>query len=129
MGWPPNWRAPSLRSCRYAGWSAYVSVGLAVIGDVALYLFYALEAPRALATGGVSSRVFGPLSDNAGMLSSIFMLPLPVALHQLTAQHRRGLSWAAMVLGVLCLLTTIIAQMLLVARVISFAGNFPLTLG
>src|SRR5258708_27591525 len=43
--------------------SAYVSAGLAVIGDVALFLFYVLEAPRALATGGASSRVFGPRSE------------------------------------------------------------------
>src|SRR5258707_702634 len=114
---------------RYAGWSAYVSAGLAVIGDVALFLFYALEAPRVLATGGASSRVFGPLSDSAGLFSSICMLPLPVALHQLTAQRWRGLSWAAMALGVLGLLTTIIAQMLLVARVISLVVNLPFTLG
>jgi hypothetical protein len=119
----------TVRIRRYAGWSAYVSAGLAVIGDVALFLFYALEAPRALATGGASSQVFGPLSDNAGLFSSIFMLPLPVALYQLTAQRWRGLSWAAMTLGVLGLLTTIIAQMLLVARVITFAVNLPFTLG
>src|SRR5260370_20349229 len=86
----------TVRIRRYAGWSAYVSAGLAVIGDVALFLFYALEAPRALATGGTSAQVFGPLSDNAGLFSSIFMLPLPLALHQLTAQRSRGPRWAAL---------------------------------
>jgi hypothetical protein len=30
---------------RYAGWSAYVSASLSIIGSVSVFLFYALEAP------------------------------------------------------------------------------------
>ena len=39
---------------RFAGWSAYVSAGLSIIGGIALFLFYGLEAPRTIATGNAS---------------------------------------------------------------------------
>jgi hypothetical protein len=117
------------RMRRAAGWSAYVSVGLDVVGAVFLFLFYALEAPHMTASGDASPRIFGPLSDTAGLFSSAFMLPMPIALYQLTTQRSRGLGWAAMAFGVLGLLTTIIAQTLLMAHAISSEANLPFTLG
>lgn len=113
---------------RYAGWSANVSAGLSIIGGVALILFYALEAPQSIASGGTSPQVFGPLSDYAGLFQFLFMLPLTAALHQLAPAHQRRLSLVAAVCGASGLLTAVIAQALLVARVISFAVNLPIVL-
>jgi hypothetical protein len=113
---------------RAAGWSACGGASLWIIGNVSLLLFYTLELPKSLA-GGTEPHIFGPLSDFAGLFSAIVLLPLPVALYQLTGHRRRGLSWVAMTLGVLGLLTTIVAQTLLVAHVIDFEANLPFSLG
>jgi hypothetical protein len=110
------------------GWSAYLSAGLAIIGTVFLFLFYAVEVPRSIATGGKAPQVFGTLNDIAGLFQLLFMLPLTVALYRLAPSRHRGLGWAAMALGVVGLLTAVIAQALLVARVISFAVNLPFVL-
>ena len=66
---------------RYAGWSAYMSAGLTIIGGVALILFYMLEAPQSIASGDTSPQVFGPLSDYAGLFQFLFMLPLLSLIH------------------------------------------------
>lgn len=115
-------------SRRYAGWSAYVSAALSIIGGVALILFYAFEAPQSIASDDTSPQVFGPLSDYAGLFQFLFMLPLTAALHQLAPAHQRRLSLVAAVCGASGLLTALTAQALLVARVISFAVNLPIVL-
>jgi hypothetical protein len=112
---------------RYAGWSAYLSAVLGALSTVFLFLFYGLEVPRAIATGG-DTHVFGTLNDITGLFQFLFMLPLTVALHLLSSARHRGLSLAAMVLGALGLLTAVTAQALLVAQAISFAVNLPIVL-
>lgn len=113
---------------RYAGWSAYVSASLSIIGGVALILFYALEAPQSIASGDTSQQVFGSVSDYAGLFQFLFMLPLTAALQQLAHTHQRRLSLVAAVCGAIGLLTAVSAQALLVAQVISFAVNLPIVL-
>jgi hypothetical protein len=110
---------------RYAGWSAYVSAGLSIISGVSLLLFYALEAPRAVATGGASPHTLGTVNDVTGLVGMACQLPLTVALHQFAPARRQWLSWVALALGVAGILMLVIAQALLVAQVISFAVNVP----
>src|SRR5262249_36816315 len=94
-----------------------------------LFLFYGLEAPRLVETGADASQIFGPLSDMAGLLQFLFLLPVPVGLHQLAvSEDHQGLSRAALALGVVGSLTAVLAQALLVARVITFEVNLPLFL-
>jgi hypothetical protein len=119
---------PSGRVLRYAGWSAYLSVGLAIVVIAFTALFYALEAPRLVATGREDQQFFGNLSDIAALFQYLFMLPLTVALYQLASSCHRGLAWAAMALGIVGLLLAVIEQALLVTRVISFSVNVPLVL-
>ena len=116
------------RGLRYAGWSAYVSAGLSIIGAIALLLFYALEAPRSIATGSDSQQFFGPLSDYAGLFQFLTMLPLASALHQLAPARNQRPSRVAEILGITGLLTAALAQFLLVAHIISFAVNLPIVL-
>ena len=111
---------------RYAGWSAYLSAGFTIIGTVFLFLFYALEVPRATATSGSASYVWGTLNDLAVVFQLLFMLPLTMALQQLIIPRHQSLSWVALALGVVGILTAAIAQILLIARVISFEVNLPL---
>src|SRR5262249_53779515 len=115
------------RVLRYAGWSAYISAGLAIMGIVFFVLFYALEAPRLVSTGKEGPTFFGTLNDIAALFEYLFMLPLTVVLYWLTSS-RGGLSWVAMVVGIVGMLTAVIAQALLVARVISFTVNLPFVL-
>jgi hypothetical protein len=105
-----------------------VSAGLSIIGGVALFLFYALEAPRSLETGDTTPQVFGPLSDYAGLFQFLFMLPLTMALYQLAPARNDRLSRVAEVLGAAGLLTAVVAQALLVTHVISFEVNLPVVL-
>ncbi|HEU4781949.1 MAG TPA: hypothetical protein VFS83_01285 [Ktedonobacterales bacterium] len=116
------------RSLRYAGWAAYISAGLAIIGAIALLLFYGLEFPQAIATGSDSPQFFGPLSDYAGLFQFLAMLPLTVALHQLAPAHNQRLSRVAEILGITGLLTAALAQFLLVAHIIDFTVNLPIVL-
>lgn len=116
------------RSLRFAGWSAYVSAGLAIVGAIALLLFYGLEFPQAIATGSDSAQFFGPLSDYAGLFQFLTMLPLTVALHQLAPARNQRLSRVAEILGITGLLTAALAQFLLVAHIIDFTVNLPIVL-
>jgi hypothetical protein len=116
------------RDLRFAGWSAYFSAGIAIIGVIALLLFYGLEFPQAIATGSDSQQVFGPLSDYAGLFQFLAMLPLAVALHQLAPARNRRLSRVAAILGSAGLLTAALAQFLLVAHIIDFTVNLPIVL-
>lgn len=113
---------------RYAGWLAYASAGLSIIGGIAFFLFYGLEAPRIFAGDTTSPQIFGPLSDYAGLFQFLFMLPLPVALHQLAATRARRLSWLGAGLGVAGLLTYALSQTLLVTHVIGIEINIPMVL-
>ncbi len=113
---------------RYAGWSAYASAGLAVISTVSLFLFYALEVPRSIATGGASPQIFGTLNDVTGLFGLAFQLPLTAALHQLAPPRKQGLSRVAMALGIVGILTLVLAQALLVAQVIRFEVNLPVVM-
>lgn len=113
---------------RLAGWAAYISAGLSIIGAIALILFYGLEAPSSFATGNDSQQFFGPLNDYMGLFQFLLMLPLTVALHQFAPARNRRLSLVAAALGVVGLLTAAVAQTLLVAHVISFDVNLPIVL-
>lgn len=113
---------------RFAGWSAYLSAGLSIIGAIALLLFYGLEFPQAIATGSDSQHFFGPLSDYAGLFQFLAMLPLPVALHHLASARNRRLSRVAEILGLTGLLIAALAQFLLVTHIIDFTVNLPIVL-
>jgi len=97
------------RSHNWAGWTAYAS-GLASIVQLALLgLFYARGEP------------FGTLNDAVVVVQYLLALPLILALHLLV--HRRGqlLSTVALVLGIGGILAIAVLQILLIARVLSFA--------
>jgi hypothetical protein len=71
---------------------------------------------------------YGTINDITGLFQYVFMLPLTLALHQLAPARHRSLSLAAMALGIVGILTAVIAQALLVARVINFTVNLPFVL-
>jgi hypothetical protein len=111
---------------RYARWSAYVSATFWILGNVAVLLFYTLELPRSLA-GGTEPHVFGPLSDYASLLQFVFLLPLPLALLQVSSSRQANPGFVA-ALGVIGSLLGATAQALLVTDVIAFELNLPIIL-
>src|SRR5262245_8594718 len=94
------------RLVRYVGWLAYLSAALIIVASVILVCqyYYALT-PSVSAPGGTSPEDLAHLNEKVGLVVSLFMLPLPVALHQLTSARGWGLSWLAMAFGVLGWLT------------------------
>jgi len=114
------------RVSRYAGWLAYLSAALVAVAAVILVIqyYYALT-PGAYAPGGLSPEHFAHLNEKVGLVVSLLMLPLPVALHRLTSARGWGLSWLAMAFGVLGWLTITITQTLLIITRISFEVTQP----
>jgi hypothetical protein len=114
------------RVSRYAGWLAYLSAALTIAAAVILVCqyYYAL-APDASAPGGTSPEDFAHFNEKLGLVVSLFMLPLPVALHRLTSARGWGLSWLAMAFGVLGWLTITVTQTLLIITRISFEVTQP----
>ncbi|HKT37220.1 MAG TPA: hypothetical protein VJR48_02545, partial [Ktedonobacterales bacterium] len=116
------------RIFHFAGWSTYLSAGLSIISGIFLFLFYALEAPRMNAADPNAPQVLGTLNDIATVFQMLCMLPLAVALHRLAPPDRGGLSLTGAVIGVVGLLGVVIAQALLVAKVLSFEVNLPIVM-
>jgi hypothetical protein len=103
---------------------AYASAACWIVGNVAGFLFYALELPTPLADG-MKPQVFGPLSDYASLFQFVFLLPLPLILRQVSSSGQRGPA-AVAALGVSGALLGAIAQTLLVTGVFAFEMNLPL---
>jgi hypothetical protein len=114
------------RVSRYAGWLAYLSAALTIVAAVILVsqYYYALT-PGTSAPGGTSPEDLAHLNEKVGLVLSLFMLPLPVALHRLTSARGWGLSWLAMAFGVLGWLTITVTQTLLIITRISFEVTQP----
>jgi hypothetical protein len=114
------------RVSRYAGWLAYLSAALTIVAAVILVIqyYYALT-PGAYPPGGLSPEDFAHLNEKVGLVISVFMLPLPVALHRHTSERGWGLSWLAMAFGVLGWLTITVTQTLLIITRISFEVTQP----
>jgi hypothetical protein len=116
----------SERMRRAAGWATYVSAAFWISGNVAVLLFYALEFPQSLA-GGTDWGIFGPLSDYASLLQFVFLLPLPLALLQVSSSRQANAGVIA-ALGVIGSLLGAGAQALLVTDAITFEVNLPIIL-
>jgi hypothetical protein len=110
--------------CRFAGRAALISAGLTIMADVFLILFFAVEAPGKT-TGQAPFLTFGTINDATIVFQFLAMLVLPLALHQLAPPSQRALSALATALGLVGMVIIVIAQTLLVARVITFAVNLP----
>ena len=102
-----------------AGWCAYISGVVCILGIVFLVLLYTLG------TGSI----FGPLNDIAVVIQYTLALPIVVALHQLLRPYGSGLSLAAVLIGLAAMLAVIVLQILLVAGVTSFGQQVGWVIG
>lgn len=94
---------------RLAGWCAYASGIVSILGIVFLIAFFTL--------GGV----FGPLNDLAVIVHYVLMLPIALAVQQLVRPHGPVLSLVATLVGIAGMLAVIVLQALLVAGVLPFS--------
>ncbi len=119
----------SHRTLRYAGALAYVCAVISFLGAIFLSLFFMnipLSSPGM--TVGASPLDFGLLSDYAGLVANAVMLPLPLALSQLTQRQLMYRRWQVLnqitpALGSAGVLALLSAQTLLVTGMMSFDEN------
>ena len=96
---------------RLAGWSAYASGSVSVMGILFIIGMLAFPDP------------FGKLNDICVLIQYALALPLTVALHWLLKDRAPALSRAAMWVGISGMVAIAILQYLLVADIISFTDQ------
>ena len=101
--------ASSDRLIRSAAWFAYASGVVSVVQLALLGLFYARGAP------------FGTLNDAAFVVQVLLALPLVFAFHRLLQRGGHTVRTIALLLGVFGILAIAVLQVLLIARVLTFA--------
>lgn len=94
---------------RVAGWSAYASGVASIVGLAPFVTFF----------------VFGVdlpgLNDSAAIVQYLLALPIALALHQLVQARAPVLSKVAMLIGILGIFILAVVQLLVIARVLSWA--------
>ena len=105
------------RLFRFAGWCAYISAAMTVLGVVTLMVFFAL-----IPQYGVSN-VWGPINDSTSVIGALAGIVVLYALHRLHRRSVPNVSLAAVVVGVVALLVAAVMQSLLILRVITFADT------
>ena len=94
---------------QFASWSAFVSAIATVLGLVALVMFFSFGQP------------WGTVNDISSVVLALSLMPILLVLHQLHRPYAPFITFAAFVIGVLALLTAVVFQSLLIARIIAFA--------
>ena len=99
------------------GWSALVAAVATVVGAAFLGLFFAKGQP------------WGTLNDIASVVLMLATIPVAVAIGLLGEGTFGGLAWLVTAIGVVGMAGAAIAQLLLVARIRTYAQLLPWTLG
>lgn len=107
------------RLARYAGWAAYITGIMSIVGFVSLMLFFALEAPQA-AENPQGFHLWGLVSDISGPATMLPLLVVMLALHEIERERARVLSQIAVVIGVIGALAVTALQILLIIKVLPF---------
>lgn len=94
---------------RYAGWSAFTSAIVTIVGLVTLTLFFTLGEP------------WGTINDISSVVLALSTLPVLVVLHRLHRHDVPAVSLVTFFIGVLAMLVVVVFQTLLIVRVIAFA--------
>jgi hypothetical protein len=113
-----NIRFSSKQIFHIAGWSAYLSAATMIISVVLTSIVFAQ-----------STVVLGPRTHNAlievfDVFAALFLIPLPIALHQLYRTTTPTLSHLAMLIGVAVGMTGTILSLLFVFEVLWFVDVF-----
>ena len=107
--------AVSMRLTRVAGWCAYASGIMCIIGIVFLVALYVGLFAFDDQFG------FGRLNDISVIVQYTLALPVVLLLQRLLRPHRPVLGLVATLVGVVGMLAAIVLQILLVAGVLSFS--------
>ncbi len=107
------------RLARYAGWAAYITGIMSIVGFVSLILFFSLEAPQAT-ENPQGFHFWGLVSDIAGPATMLPLLVIILELHEIERDRARVLSQIAAVIGVIGALGVTALQVLLIIKVLPF---------
>jgi hypothetical protein len=99
--------------------AAFITGVMAIVGLIAIILFFGLEAPTATANSQ-QFHFWGTLSDVSAPLTMIPLLVVILALHRFERSRAPVFSQVAAIVGVVGALGVTILQVLLIARVLSF---------
>ena len=94
---------------KLAGWCAYISGVVAIIGLVFLFLFF-----------GGAGDFFGPLNDVMVIIHYVLLLPIAVTIWWLLRPLENPLNTPVLIVGLVAMLAVIVLQGLLVAGVLPF---------
>jgi hypothetical protein len=98
-----------------AGWCAYLSGVVSIVGIVFLVIMYI-----GFFTNDLGLQRFGPLNDVCIIIQYLLALPVALALHQLLKSRAPNLSRTALLIGIAGMIGVMVLQGLLVAGVVTF---------
>jgi hypothetical protein len=98
-----------------AGWCAYVSGVVSLIGIVFLIMMFV-----GFATNNLRLQRFGTLNDICIIIQYLLALPITLALHQRLKLHGLALSRTATLIGIAGIIAVAILQWLLVSGMVTF---------
>ena len=105
------------RFIRFAGWCAYLSAAMTVLGLVTLMIFFALISQQGI------GNIWGPINDATSVILALTNIVLLVALHRLYRSVASMTSLVAVIVGVAAMLVAAVMQSLLILKVIAFAAT------
>ena len=103
----------TLKFYRVAGWLAFASAALTIIGILSLIAFFAL-----IPTLGTSN-VMGPISDFTSVFGSLVAVPVALALYFLNRSHSAGPAIVGFALALVGNLAVGVIQSLYILRLVS----------
>ena len=100
---------------RFAGWCAYLSAAMVVLGLIAFMLFWSTFSQ----TG--TDNIWGPINDATSVILALANIVVLIALHRLYRRVAPTVSLMAVVAGIAAMLVAAVMQSLLILKVIVYA--------
>ena len=114
-----------LTEIQYAGWAAFFSGTVAILGLVSLILFFSLEStPNSVQ----SPHFWGPIRDIAPIIQMVSLFVVAFVIYRMLRSSTPGLSMMSGAIGVIGMLGVALLQFLLIFKVISFEQEVGLVL-
>ncbi|MBI5564972.1 MAG: hypothetical protein HY870_08760 [Chloroflexi bacterium] len=95
---------------RFAGWCAYLSAAMVVLGLIAFMLFWSLFSQAG------PDNIWGPINDLTSVILALANIALLIALHRLYRSGAPGVSLIAVVIGIAAMLVAVVMQSLLSSK-------------
>ena len=102
---------------RCAGWCAYISAAMVVLGLIAFMLFWSLFSQFG------TDNIWGPINDATSVVLAFANIVLLIALHRLYRRVAPTVSLIVLATGMAAMLVAAVMQSLLILKVIVYADT------